>query len=67
MRDRSGSLLKRTRELLAATSLTHAQISRATGLSEWWLSQILNEKIHNPSVNSVQKLYEYLSGERLGV
>ena len=61
------SLLARTRHLLRTTPQTYLQIYEATDLSPNWLSLIDTNRIASPSVNSVQKLYEYLSGRQLKV
>lgn len=60
-------LLARTRELLADKSTTDMyRISLDTGLSFGWISQV-RYKNSNPSVDKVEKLYEYLSGHQLEV
>lgn len=55
------SLLAHTRQLLRSSPRTYLEIYLATGLSPNWLSLVANDKITDPSVNSVQKLYEFLS------
>lgn len=59
------SLLARTRKLLQETHLSHLDIYKATGLSPFWLSGISTGKVNDPSVNRIQKLYEFLSGTNL--
>lgn len=59
------SLLAHTRELLRKTQRPYLDIYSDTGLSPNWLSQMLHGRIKEPSVNKVQKLYEYLSGKSL--
>lgn len=59
------SLLAQTRQLLRDTPHTYMQIYDATGLSPNWLSLVATNKIANPSVNSVQKLYEFLTARPL--
>jgi hypothetical protein len=60
-----GKLLSKTRELLANTSETYLDIYSATGLTPTWLSLVANDKLKDPSVNKIQKLYEHLSGKEL--
>jgi len=62
-----GTLLKRVRELIAASEQTHMQICVSTGLQVNWLSGIATGRIRDPSVNRVQKLYEYLTGTKLAI
>lgn len=61
------TLLDRTRDLLAnrPRALTLDKIEEDTGLSTSWLSAISKNRIENPSCNSVQKLYEYLTKTQL--
>lgn len=61
------SLLARTRHLLRHTQLTYMQVYDVTGLAPNWLSLVANNKIANPSVNSIQKLYEFLTDSELQV
>lgn len=61
------SLLARTRHLLRTSTYTYLQIYEATDLSPNWLSLIATNRIAAPNVNSVQKLYEFLSGSQLQV
>lgn len=61
----SPSLLDRTQELLKDTKKTLPSIYRDTGINFYWLRKFKSGKIKDPSVNTVQKLYEYLSGKNL--
>lgn len=61
----SVSLRERTLELLKDRSESLKVISDKTGLTEPWLEAFLYQKPKNPSVTSVQKLYEYLTGKAL--
>jgi hypothetical protein len=65
--DSSGTLHKKTFLLIVGCVKPLPKIARDTGLSYFWLRKFKQNAIPNPSVNSVQKLYEYLSGEKLGV
>lgn len=62
-----GSLHARTRELLNSSGIPYLVIFQATDLSPNWLSRFACGKIVDPSVNRVQRLYEYLSEKPLGV
>lgn len=42
-------------------------VSTDTGIGLPWLNLFLQNKIQNPSVNTVQSLYEYLTQEKLRV
>lgn len=46
---------------------TFERISKDTGLTESWLSMFSRGKIEKPSVQSVETLYEYLTGTQLHV
>lgn len=59
------SLLTRTRTLLRGSAKTYTDISEATGIPVAWIKQFSLSRSHNPGVARVQKLYEYLSGQRL--
>lgn len=61
------NLCEHTKELLInrprPTTLTI--ISDATGISVSWLNQFAAGKIENPSVNTIQALFEFLTGKAL--
>jgi transcriptional regulator with XRE-family HTH domain len=63
--DSPGLLMKRTRKLLAEHDKTYPEIAAETGISIYWLLKFGSGNVRNPSVNRVEHLYEYLSGERL--
>ena len=64
--DQPGKLLTTTVELLKDKDLL--TVYTETGLPFYWLRSLLSTKApKNPSVNRIQYLYEYLSGNRLGV
>lgn len=65
--EEAGSLLLATQQLLHDTHCTHAEIFLATGLPMQWLSSLVRGQTPDPSVNRVQKLYEFLSGKALKV
>lgn len=65
-----GTLLSITLKLLKerSTDISYTDISKATGLSIYWLANLnRNGKrtAKTPDVNKVQKLYEYLSKREL--
>lgn len=62
---KEGTLLARTRELLQSTQQSYLAIYQATNLNPNWLSALVSKRMTNPSVNKVQALYEYLSGNKL--
>ena len=62
-----GTLLQRTRDLITDSDKTHMQICIATGLQVNWISGIATGRIKDPSVNRIQKLYEYLAGSKLAI
>ena len=43
------------------------EVSSATLLNYHWLLKFSRGQVLNPSVNRVQKLYEYLSGSELSI
>ena len=59
------SLLALTVTLLKSRSQTLEEISRATGLSVFWLAKLQSGAFDDPSVNRIQRLYEHLSGTAL--
>lgn len=59
------ALLRETKLLLLKSNRTYLQIYQDTGLDPNWLSSVLKGRTKNPSVNRIQKLYEYLSGRTL--
>lgn len=58
-----GSLHQETIRLMKERSQTLIEISQATGIPFYWLRKI--EEFEDPSVNRIQRLYEYLSGRQL--
>lgn len=61
----SKSLLEETYKLLKARRVTLIDIMQGTNLNYYWLRKFASHEIKDPSVNSVQRLYEFLSGRRL--
>ena len=61
----SKSLLEETYRLLKERRVTLIDIMTGTGLNYYWLRKFASHEIKDPSVNSVQRLYEYLTGKRL--
>lgn len=61
------SLLSKTKELLTEHQGTYFDIYDKTGIQPTWLSALATGRIKNPSVNKVQRLYEYLRGQPLTV
>lgn len=65
MEENTPTLLERTRAMLAQTEHTYLEIHARTGLRPNWLSALACGRLREPSVNKVQRLYEYLSGQQL--
>lgn len=63
----AGSLYTRTLSLLGTCSLTLIDIHKASGLPFYWLKKFSAGEIRDPSVNKVQKLYEFLTKRKLRV
>ena len=61
------TLYEQTLELLVASELTIQDIATQADLPYDWLVSIRYDRVKNPSVNRVQKLYEFLSGKPLTV
>jgi hypothetical protein len=61
------SLYQKTLELLEATEQPLREIAEGAELPYDWLVALRYDRIKNPSVNRVQKLYEYLNGRKLVV
>lgn len=49
--------------LLRDTPRPTKEIAKAIGTSTAWVRMFANDEIKDPGVNTIQKLYEYLSGE----
>lgn len=60
-----GSLMTETLRLLKERKETLINISDKTEIPFYWLRKFLGGEINDPSVNRVQRLYEYLSGTQL--
>ena len=65
----TGTLFQRTHRLLHErdATLSLMDIYDATGISFHWLTKFAAGKITDPSVNTVQRLYEYLAKKPLKV
>lgn len=61
------SLMLETLKLLRERHETLPEIQSATGIPFYWLRKFLGHEFKDPSVNRVQKLYEYLAGRKLAV
>ena len=59
------SLMTETLRLLKERNQTLPEIQAATGISWYWLRKFAGHEYKDPSVNRVQKLYEYLAGRKL--
>jgi predicted transcriptional regulator len=63
--DAECSLLRSVRKMLAARSQSYLDIYSATGLHPSWVEKIKRGRVKDPSVNRVQRLYEYLTQQQL--
>ncbi len=61
------SLMTETQRLLKQRSRTLLDVANDTGIPFYWLRKFHYGEIDNPSVNRVQKLYEYLAGKKLAL
>lgn len=62
-----GTLHTRTRERLKADGRSLPVIANASGLPFYWLKKFSANEIADPSVNRIQRLYEFLSKRPLKV
>lgn len=62
-----GTLQVRALALLDATNQSPLAIYDNTGIKPDWIKNFRRRALKHPSVDNVQKLYEYLSGKRLSV
>lgn len=61
----SASLMEITRQMLKDSKKSLPEIYKESGIPFYWLRKFASGEIKNPSVNRVQRLYEYLSGTSL--
>lgn len=64
-----GKLRERTLHLVVnrPKTLTYWQIYQDTGITPEWLRAFVNGRARAPSVDLVEKLYVYLSGDELDI
>lgn len=62
-----GTLHETALALLIKDGRTLLEIHSASGISLYWLIKFKAGRIQHPSVNTVQKLYEFLSHKPLAV
>ena len=62
-----GSLHSRTLDLLKQSGIPLPEIYKETHLPYYWLKKLSSGEIRDPSVNRVQRLYEFLAGRKLEV
>jgi hypothetical protein len=65
--EKEGSLLAKVRAMLVDCEETNLELFKATGLPPGWLDTVKRGVTKDPSVNRIQKLYEYLSKKNLKV
>jgi AraC-like DNA-binding protein len=61
------TLHERTRQLIVnrPRPVTLETIADRANVSEAWLRSIIDGKVDDPSVNMIQRVYEFLTGEEL--
>lgn len=59
------ALMEETRKLLKDSQKSLPTIYTETGINFYWLRKFKSGQFKDPSVNTVQKLYEYLTGRPL--
>ena len=62
-----GLLITRTRELLNESRLYYSEIHEATQIQPAWLTAFATSRIADPSVNTIEVLYNFLSDKPLVV
>jgi len=62
-----GSLHRKTLDLLKQSGIPLPEIYKETNLPYYWLKKFRSGEIKEPSVNRVQRLYEFLAGRELEV
>lgn len=63
--DPPGSLYKKTRQLLRGEKRSLFEIAKESGIPFYWLRKVNAGTIHDPGVNRIQKLYEFLTNKPL--
>lgn len=64
---RGCSLLEKTKELLEKYDGSYMEVYAKTGLQPSWISAMATGRVREPSVNKVQRLYEFLTGRALSL
>lgn len=59
------SLMQETRRLLKESDKSLLEIHKESGISFYWLRRFSSGYVKDPSVNTIQELYEYLTGKAL--
>lgn len=62
-----GTLHARTLALLKQSKVPLPEIYKETDIPYYWLKKFSSDEIKDPSVNRVQRLYEFLAGKQLEV
>lgn len=60
-----GTLCERTRQLLQEDKRSALAIHKESGISFYWLRKFKSGVTTDPSVNTIQALYEFLTGSKL--
>lgn len=65
--DQPGALMATVQKMLKDDARPLLQVFEDTKIPYYWLRTFSSGGYKNPSVNRIEKLYEYLSGKNLGV
>lgn len=61
------TLFEKTKQLLKERprTLEYKDVSQGTGIGVSWLKMFASDRIQDPSVNTIERLYRFLSGKDL--
>ncbi len=65
--DEPGALMAKVQALLKADERPLLKVFEDTKIPYYWLRTFASGGYKNPSVNRIEKLYEYLAGKHLGI
>lgn len=62
-----GKLMDKTQKLLINDKRCILDIHKETGIPFYWLRSFKQREVKNPSVNTVEKLYVFLTGNEISL
>lgn len=65
--DEPGKLMKKVQDLLKNDPRSIPEIYKQSGIPFYWLRKFADGAYQNPSVNRIERLYEFLTGKSLEV